>query len=114
MDAGFRLLLALYDAKERHARVGRLLPDWPTTIKDEHDAEGIALREAWAAMWDVYAPACACSDNGIDMADATADTADAYLAFRPNVELAGESLTHVFAPPPDSAARHDDPPSKPL
>lgn len=74
-DPGFRLILALMEARSAHRRLGRLLPDWPQDIKDTHDTMRRQLDTAWGAAWDVFcgddASACRPSEN--PGKDATAD-----------------------------------------
>ena len=125
MDPAFRLLHALMRAKDLHRSVGRLLPDWPPIIKDMHASERDALSDAWAALWDVYAPdgeyttpATVGLRNQMIVSEAEASTRlDGETHCEDEVDAADATtrleLTHAYEPPP-MASLHDEPPSVPV
>jgi hypothetical protein len=116
MDPGFRLLQSMMAARDHHRALGRLLPDWPQAIKDEHDKLGRALGIAWRAMWDVYAPD---DDATLDMTaqvlGVLADEARASTRLDGDTHCvdAADVTAATTEDIIEDALRHDEPPSTP-
>lgn len=110
MDPGFRLIQALMAAREKHRKVGHLLPDWPTVIKDTHADMQDDLDMAWRAAWDLFTAPIEGADPDNPGKDATAaPCGDDVGADKPAKVC--QTATHNYDPP-DNASLRDEPPSR--